>query len=145
MADTKIKIKKDDNIAENTSKKKKTIMICVISVAVILIVSLVLFLTLYLIPYNKEKEKYNTAIEQFNAEVTALEGRNTELDDSIESLHKVINAENIPVDEYVRYENLLTEAQDAWYRARENDDFDEITIHVGSAQNGQLWRHTCKG
>ena len=33
---------------------------------------------------------------------------------------------NIPVDEYVRYENLLTEAQDAWYRARENDDFEEI-------------------
>ena len=33
---------------------------------------------------------------------------------------------SIPVDEYVRYEQLLIEAQDAWHKARENNDFEDI-------------------
>ena len=36
------------------------------------------------------------------------------------------NRTNIPVDEYVRYENLLAEAEDAWHKAREEDDFEVL-------------------
>ena len=37
---------------------------------------------------------------------------------------------NIPVDEYVRYENLLAAAQDAWHGAREDDNFDAVAPYL---------------
>ena len=37
---------------------------------------------------------------------------------------------SIPKDEYVEYEHLLAEAQDAWHRAREEDDFDILCPYL---------------
>ena len=42
---------------------------------------------------------------------------------------------NIPVDEYVRYENLLAEAEDAWHRAREANDFRQLSMYLGEVFN----------
>lgn len=96
------------------SKKKKVILISIIAVAIVfLIVSAVLFVKLYKIPYDKVKTDYNTAMNQFNIEVDALQSRNNELDNNIELLNQVINAENIPVDEL-----LLADAQAVLIEAR---------------------------
>lgn len=44
---------------------------------------------------------------------------------TVEHMLKEINRERrIPLDEFVRYQNLLVESQDAWHRAVEADDFE---------------------
>ena len=91
---------------ETTPKKKKVVIISSIVALIVLITAVVLFVKLYKIPYDEAKAEFNAAMEQYNAEVVALEERNDELDSNIELLNQVINAENIPVDEL-----LLEEAQ----------------------------------
>ena len=98
---------------ETTPKKKKVVIVGSIVAAIVLIIGVVLFVKLYVIPYNDAKTKFNLAMEQYNAEVVALEERNEELDSNIELLNQVINAENIPVDEL-----LLEEAQVVLREAR---------------------------
>ncbi|MCR5689100.1 MAG: hypothetical protein K6G71_02515 [Clostridiales bacterium] len=103
---------------DNTNDKaiivnKKKIIVVFSIIGVVVFASLVLFMALYLVPFLAAKAEYNTAIKQFNNEVAALEDRNKELDDSIDALHQVIDAKDIPVDEL-----LLFDAQDVLNEAR---------------------------
>lgn len=91
---------------EPTPKKKKVVIIGSIVAVIVLITAVVLFVKLYKTPYDDAKAEFNAAMEQYNAEVSALKERNDKLDSNIELLNQVINAENIPVDEL-----LLEEAQ----------------------------------
>ncbi len=134
MANTDTEIKKVNKSKEITPKKKKMIICSIIS-AVVLVVALALFITLYLMPYNEAKAEYNAALKQFNIESAALEDRNKELDNSIESLHQVINAKNIPVDEL-----LLSVAQDVLKEAREyhKDSAPEVPKLTSSIEEVKL-------
>ncbi|MBQ9879364.1 MAG: hypothetical protein IJM45_02910 [Clostridia bacterium] len=103
---------------DNTNDKaiivnKKKIIVVFSIIGVVVFASLVLFMALYLVPFLAAKAEYNTAIEQFNNEIAALEARNKELDDSSDALHQVIDAEDIPIDEL-----LLSDAQDVLNEAR---------------------------
>lgn len=98
---------------ETTPKKKKVVIIGGIVAVIVLIIAAVLFVKFYKIPYDDAKAEFSLAMEQYNAEVVALEERNDELDSNIELLNQVINAENIPVDEL-----LLEEAQVVLREAR---------------------------
>lgn len=98
-------------------KSKKAKIIAGIIGCVIVAAALTLFITLYLVPYNKAKVEYNTAREQFNTEATALENINEELNDNIETLQQIITAKDIPIDEL-----LISSAQDIINEARENSE-----------------------
>ena len=95
-------------------KSKKAKIIAGIIGGVIIVVALTLFVTLYLVPYNKVKVEYNTAREQYDIEATALENINKELSDNIETLQQVITAKDIPIDEL-----MISSAQDIINEARE--------------------------
>ena len=99
---------------KKTVSKKKNVLINSSVLSVVVIVAAVLFVNFYKIPYEEAKADFNTAMEQFNKEVDALQERNNELDDQIDLLNQVINAENIPIDEL-----LISDAQDILIEARE--------------------------
>ena len=62
-----------------------------------------------------------TFLEENKFELTVNERR------AVEYMLKDYNRrKEIPEDEYVRYENTLTEAQDAWHRAREENNFNVV-------------------
>lgn len=104
---------KDDNEA-TPKNRKKTVIIGAVG-AVVLVVAVALFVFLYFLPYSEAKGEYDAALEQFNAEVTALEERNSEFDDSIERLSQVVSAEGLPIDEL-----LLSVAQDVIKEGQEH-------------------------
>ncbi len=130
MSNSDTVMKKENKSEKNATNKKKTIIICSIIGAIVLIASLVLFVILYIIPYNEAKAEYNNAIEKFNVEVVALNDRNKELDDNIELLNQVINAKDIPIDNL-----LLSVAQDVLKEAREHSkdsapEAPELTLSI---------------
>ena len=69
---------------ETTPKKKKVVIIGGIVAVIVLIIAAVLFVKFYKIPYDDAKAEFSLAMEQYNAEVVALEERNDELDSNIE-------------------------------------------------------------
>ncbi len=92
---------------------KKSKIIAGIIGAIIITVALILFVRLYLMPYNEVKVEYNAAREQYDAEVTVLKNINKELNDNIESLEQIIGTKDIPIDDF-----LISSAQDVIKEAR---------------------------
>lgn len=94
-------------------KSKKTRIIAGSIGGIIIVASLALFITLYLVPYNEVKAEYNDAHEQFDVAVTALENTNKELNDIIETFQQIITVKDIPIDEF-----LISSAQNVIKDAR---------------------------
>ncbi len=80
---------------------KKTIIIGGIVVAVAVVATL-LYCFLYKIPHDQAVAVFNTAVEDYNTAVSALEEKNNALDAGIESLRTIVNADDLPIDETMR-------------------------------------------
>ncbi|MGI6176648.1 MAG: hypothetical protein ACOYJC_10950 [Christensenellales bacterium] len=84
---------------QNKRIKKETIIIFSIIVIIFAITTILLFHFLYKVPYDQAIANFNAAVEEYNTAVIALEEKNKELDDNIESLRSTVNADNLPLDE----------------------------------------------
>ena len=101
---------------ENDQSKKRSrqkAIIISVSFFLIVIIAVSLYIFLY-IPYRDATVQFNNSVNEFNIEVSALEKRNNELDQSIESLSQLFNRDNIPIDE-----SLFAEPRSILNTARE--------------------------
>ena len=84
---------------QNKKIKKGTIIIFSVIVIIFAITAILLYHFLYKVPHDQAIANFNAVVEEYSTAVMALEEKNKELDDNIESLRSTVNADNLPLDE----------------------------------------------
>ena len=102
----------ENNITPKKHAKKWVVLGIVVTV-VILIAVAASYIYQYKIPHDKAVANFNNSVSQYNEAVSGLEDRNRELADHIMSLGLVLNAENMPLDDF-----LLSDAKSVLEKAR---------------------------
>jgi prefoldin subunit 5 len=89
----------------NKGRKNSVVIGVVVAVVVIAIAAICFWFFQFKLPHDEAVASYTDAAHNYSAAITALEDRNAELEQSIDSLQSVISSEDQPLDD-----TLLTTA-----------------------------------